>query len=372
MPSKTVSIIIPVYQVEEYIERCLTSVMHQTYNHSYIECILVDDCGIDNSIMLAQKCIDNYKGEIQFHIIHNEENSGLSISRNNGMKIAKGDFIFFLDSDDYISDDCIEKLMNAICEHPEVEVVKGNHTDSCHETIISAHIPFSIIKKRKLMKLFFLEYIPCMAWNTLISRELIEKYNITFTPHIIYEDVLWSFYLFRETNSFLIIPDITLFYEINPHSITHSEQKDEEQHIRSYITILKDFHNHVEEQYYEGIIIYLTTTILRLLDRKKQKNNDKALLSEVLAIRNSITKRTLSDCRLILFAFSLIMYQPFINIFKLKFFRHNYHKATCCVYELAAFFSPIHTINHMMHKVNHEKESIRDTTYNHNLKQQQL
>lgn len=345
MRNKTVSIIIPIYQVEDYIERCITSVIHQIYSHSAIECILIDDCGTDNSIMLAQKCIDNYKGDIRFKIIHNEHNSGLSVSRNNGMRVATGDYIFFLDSDDYISDDCIEKLMNVICEHPEVEVVKGNHIDrSCNETIISAHIPSSIIKREELMKLFFLGYVPCMAWNTLISRRLIERLHLRFMPHLIHEDVLWSFYLFRETNSFLIIPDITLFYEINPNSITHSEHKDEELHIRSIITILKDLQNHIEEQYYEGVIIYITTSILRLMDRIKQKHNDKTLLSEVLAIRNSITKRTLSDCRLVLFAFSLIMYQPFINIFKLKFFRHNYHKATCCVYEMAAFFSPIHSL----------------------------
>ena len=341
----TVSIIIPIYQVENYIERCISSVMRQTYSHSMIECILVDDRGTDNSIMLAQKCIDNYKGEMQFKIIHNEHNCGLSVSRNNGMQVATGDYIFFLDSDDYILDDCIEKLMHTIYKYPEVEVVKGNHIDrSYNETIKSAHIPSSIIKNKELMKLFFLEYVPCMAWNTLISRKLIEKHHITFMPHLIYEDVLWSFYLFRETNSFLIIPDITLFYEINPHSITHSEQKDKELHIKSIITILKDMQNHIEDRYYEGIIIYMTGMILRLLDKIKQNHNDKALLSEVLAIRNNLTKRTLSDCRLILFAFSLIMYQPFIKIFRLKFFRHNYRKATCCVYELAAFFSPIHSL----------------------------
>ena len=102
MTNKTVSIIIPVYQVKNYIERCITSVISQSYNHSAIECILVDDCGIDNSIMLAQKCIDNYKGDMQFKIIHNKHNCGLSVSRNNGMEIATGDYLFFLDSDDYI------------------------------------------------------------------------------------------------------------------------------------------------------------------------------------------------------------------------------------------------------------------------------
>ena len=345
MQNPPVSIIIPVYQVENYIERCVSSVMRQTYSHSAIECILVDDCGTDNSIILAQKRIDNYKGEIQFKIIHNEHNCGLSISRNNGMKVATGDYIFFLDSDDYISDDCIEKLMNAICNHPEVEVVKGNHLDrSRNETIISAHIPSSVIKKKELIKLFFLGYVPCMAWNTLISRFLIVKYHLAFIPHLIYEDVLWSFYLFRKVNAFLFVQDVTLFYEVNPHSIINEEHKNEELHIRSIITILKDLQNHIEEEYYEGFIIYMTGMTLELLDRIKQKHNDEALLSEVLAIRNSITKRTLSDCRLVLFAFSLIMHQPFINIFKLKFFRHNYHKATCCVYELAAFFSSIHSL----------------------------
>ena len=350
MTNKTVSIIIPVYQVENYIERCITSVISQSYNHSAIDCILVDDCGTDSSIILAQKCIDNYKGDMQFKIIHNKHNCGLSVSRNNGMEIATGDYLFFLDSDDYISNDCIEKLMNAICNHPKVEVVKGNHIDrSCNETIISAHIPSSIIMKKELIKLFFLGYVPCMAWNTLISRKLIERLHLRFMPHLIHEDVLWSFYLFREINAFLFVPDVTLFYEANPHSIVNEEHKDEELHIRSYITILKDLQKHIEERYYEGIIIYMTGMILELMDRIKQKHNDKALLSEVLVIRNSITKRTLSDCRLVLFAFSLIMYQPFINIFKLKFFRHNYHKATCCVYELTAFFSPIHSL-FKMHK----------------------
>ena len=345
MKNKTVSIIIPVYQVENYIERCITSVIGQTYSHSMIECIMVDDCGTDNSIMLAQKCIDNYKGNIRFKIIHNEHNCGLSVSRNNGMKVATGDYIFFLDSDDYISDDCIEKLMSAIHKHPEVEVVKGNHIDrSCNESIISAHIPSSIIMKKELIKLFFLGYVPCMAWNTLISRSLIERYHLTFIPHLIYEDVLWSFYLFREVNTFLFVSDVTLFYEVNPHSIVNEEHKDEKLHIRSIFTIIKELRKHIEERYYEGIIIYMTGMTLRLLDRIKQKYNDKALLSEVLAIRNSVTKRTLSDCRLIFFVFSLIMYQPFINIFKLRFFRHNYRKATCCVYELAAFFSPIHLL----------------------------
>ena len=93
-----VSIIIPVYKVEAYIERCLTSVMHQTYQDSAIECVLVDDCSPDKSISLAQDMISRYHGNIDFTIIRNDKNRGLSVSRNNGIEHATGKYLFFLDS----------------------------------------------------------------------------------------------------------------------------------------------------------------------------------------------------------------------------------------------------------------------------------
>ena len=76
-----ISIIIPIYNVEEYIEECLQSVMRQTYKGE-IECILVDDCGKDNSIAIAEQLIADYTGSIAFRILHHEHNRGLSAARN--------------------------------------------------------------------------------------------------------------------------------------------------------------------------------------------------------------------------------------------------------------------------------------------------
>ena len=90
-----VSIIIPVYKVEAYIERCLTSVMHQNYQDSAIECILVDDDSPDKSIYLAQDMISRYHGSIDFKIIRNDKNRGLSVARNNGIEHATGKYLFF-------------------------------------------------------------------------------------------------------------------------------------------------------------------------------------------------------------------------------------------------------------------------------------
>ena len=104
-----VSIIIPVYKVEEYIEDCILSVMSQTFLGG-LECIIVDDCTPDNSIALIQKLIKDYKGNIQFKIVHHKENKGLSSARNTGLKYAKGEYVYFLDSDDELYPTCIQDL----------------------------------------------------------------------------------------------------------------------------------------------------------------------------------------------------------------------------------------------------------------------
>ena len=84
-----VSIIIPVYNAAPYIKKCLQSVVDQTYND--FECILVDDCGLDNSIELAQEFIKDYNGNITFSILHHDHNRGQSAARNTALHYAKGD-----------------------------------------------------------------------------------------------------------------------------------------------------------------------------------------------------------------------------------------------------------------------------------------
>ena len=121
----TVSIIIPVYNVAPYIEDCLKSVMMQTYKGE-MECIIVDDCGTDDSIAIAEQMIAAYQGAIQFRMLHHERNKGLSAARNTGTIAATGDYIYYLDSDDEITEDCIEKLMAVAMHDPGIEMVQGN------------------------------------------------------------------------------------------------------------------------------------------------------------------------------------------------------------------------------------------------------
>lgn len=103
-----VSIIIPIYNVEQYLAQCLDSVINQTYKN--IEIICVNDCSLDNSFRI----LDEYsKNDKRIKIINRENNGGLSAARNTGLDNASGKYIYFLDSDDWIDLDYIEKMLNA-------------------------------------------------------------------------------------------------------------------------------------------------------------------------------------------------------------------------------------------------------------------
>ena len=172
-----VSIIIPVYNVAPYIKRCLDSIVAQTFQN--IECILVDDCGTDNSKEIVQQYIDNYQGYIQFKIIHHEKNLGLSGARNTGIRIATGEWLYFLDSDDAVTPNCISSLLALKDKYPDVDFVQGNLLDENGEI---SHYGFNNIPeyctlyhKRKALFAFLQKMVQQMhrskgrAFATLIA-----------------------------------------------------------------------------------------------------------------------------------------------------------------------------------------------------------
>ena len=122
----TISIIIPIYNVELYVRQCLESVMAQDIVEVDIECILVDDCGQDKSMEIVRQMVENYEGPIRFHILHHEHNCGLSAARNTGLDAATGDYILFVDSDDYLLPGALSRLLVGLHTYPQVDMVVGN------------------------------------------------------------------------------------------------------------------------------------------------------------------------------------------------------------------------------------------------------
>ena len=106
-----VSIIIPIYKVEQYIEKCLNSVLEQSYDGVKIECILVDDCSPDKSMEIVHAIVGNYQGNISFVFLKHLENKGLSAARNTGLNAASGEYVMFVDSDDWLPNDSLRLLI---------------------------------------------------------------------------------------------------------------------------------------------------------------------------------------------------------------------------------------------------------------------
>lgn len=215
-----ISIIVPVYNVELYIKECFDSIAAQTYKGE-IECIFVDDCGQDDSVAILEKLIAEYHGPIQFSIVHHEHNKGLSGARNTGIRNAQGDYLYFIDSDDSITPDCIEKLVALAEKYPGVEVIQGSTKSKLDWfQLTKKHFPeysdnFKWIRKTMLKRYS----IPMTAWNKLVRKELIKKDGLYFEEGLIHEDEVWNFMLAKFVHSIAFCCDITYIYRENPDGI---------------------------------------------------------------------------------------------------------------------------------------------------------
>ena len=226
----SVSIILPIYNVEGYISKSLISICQQTYKGD-IECLLIDDCGKDKSCEIAQQIISNYNGQIKFRWIKHPYNKGISTARNTGIKSAKNDYIYMLDSDDYITPNCIERLCNYIIQYGEVDIVQSNYAIIYNgkikpslQSMSNSPLLKTYIHKRQDVKrlLLNMEMIPMMVWNKLIRRKLITENSIYFPEGMVWEDGYWTFFLAKYAQNMCIHNEVTYYYIQRANSIMNS------------------------------------------------------------------------------------------------------------------------------------------------------
>ena len=337
-----VSIIIPVYGVENYIERCLYSVMQQDSKSVSLECILVDDCSPDNSINIAEKMIKDYSGGIRFEILSHEKNQGLSVARNTGMNSAKGRFLFFMDSDDYITDDCIVKLYKEVKEFPDVEVVKGNHVGRIAVNV--SRIPSCPLNNDKLLNLLYMSVIPVMAWNTLIKRDVVQNNNLAFKPGLLYEDNLWTAQLFRHVKRFLFVPDTTYYYESNNNSITgNGDAAIQAKALPHFIIMVENLINTYDKQHFVEYTFFIISRLMQMVDLiLKDQNIESNLVEIVFRQRNQLLRYTFQNYRFVLVIFEFLLYFPLWNLMRFRLFRRYYDRVVKVVYRIAIFFDFLH------------------------------
>lgn len=242
-----VSVIIPIYGVEKYISDCLNSVMKQSYTND-IECILINDCTKDQSIEIAKNLIENYDGNIDFKIYEHSVNGGLSAARNTGILEAKGDYLYFLDSDDYITPDCIKVLAETAQKFPKAQIVQAGAEATTkgfeYLSLKSTKLKEYTEDKRYIKREMLMAHYPPTAWNKLIKRDWLLKHNLFFKEDLLHEDDYWNFFAAKHVTAYAICKQDTYLYNIRPGSIT---QAPNERNIKSRLISAFDFMNNIDD-----------------------------------------------------------------------------------------------------------------------------
>lgn len=241
--SKLISIIVPVYNIELYIEKCVTSILEQSYNN--FEILLIDDGSTDKSgdicELLAAK-------DSRIKVFH-KKNGGLSDARNYGLQYMKGEYVCFIDSDDYVDKDYLKKLYEAIQEEEadvslcSFKLVDENKRELCSEVI---RTPKKKITGKELLSevLTSYGYQYVVAWNKLYKAELF--FNLKFEKGKLYEDEFINFTLFYYCSKVAIVHDSLYCYTQRQGSIMQSSMSIEK------ITTKIELHNKRLKFYYDN------------------------------------------------------------------------------------------------------------------------
>lgn len=207
---KRVTLAMPIYNVECYVEKSLISALNQTFES--IEYLVVDDKGSDKSMDIVRKVIEAHPRGKDVRIIDHIVNQGLGATRNTSIAEATGEYIFFMDSDDEITPNCIQLMYDKMQEHP-VDFVVGSVLYRCSDgsEIIKAKYEDAIIEANYnvVMQRCTPGCLHIETWNKLYSTTFLRQNKITCVPHHLNEDVVFSTSIILASNSFLSISNYT-------------------------------------------------------------------------------------------------------------------------------------------------------------------
>lgn len=230
MNSSLVSIIVPVYKVEKFLEKCIVSIINQSY--PYLEIILVDDGSPDNCPKI---CDDFAKLDSRIKVIH-QDNLGLPKARRSGYEISTGAYIFFVDSDDFIETDCIKILIEHANKSKADIVVAGIKNVSNDGVFIVSRLKPNIYNKKDIYHLLSTNFLfdkekkvssyPLYAWGKLIRRELMDGYFDVSTQFRYWEDIPSTFFLIKKTNVLEVVDHNLYNYVIHSNQVTKRPLKD--------------------------------------------------------------------------------------------------------------------------------------------------
>ena len=272
-----VSIIVPVYNVEKYINRCFESIINQRYTN--IECIFVDDCSPDNCFEILNQRIAEYSGEIEFRIIRHIQNKGLSEARNSGTYQSSGEYVYYLDSDDEITQDCIQILVRIANKYNGVEIVQGNSKIYPKPNVKwwnrkRKNFPEFTDNKKWIKKHCLIRpRISVWACNKLIKKKFLIENKLFFKEGIVHEDEHWLFYVSKRLSTIAFTEEFCYLHYIVPGSIMQSGSN--YRSIESMLEILNEFYSNIDNIYApfqrKFICKKISSNMLRINDKSSER-----------------------------------------------------------------------------------------------------
>lgn len=261
-----VSIVVPVYNVEKYLEKCLQSLMDQTLDN--IEVIVVIDGSPDNSKIIADKFALRYPSKLS---VYEKPNGGLSDARNYGLQFCKGEYIGFVDSDDYVEHDMYEKMYSE-AKHGDCDIVSCDYYveySKSDKRIVSGKIAEERKKRYIDMK--------AAAWNKLYRSTLLKKNKVLFPVNLVYEDT--NFFLklliYADKCGYVGVPMV--HYVQRNDSIAHTQGKKVAQIFDIFNDVIKYYREQNQFDRYKNELEYAVTRVLlgsSLLRVSKIENAD--------------------------------------------------------------------------------------------------
>lgn len=200
------SIIIPVYNVQDYLSHCLDSLYAQV--DDTVEVILVNDGSTDDSLNICRRYADSYSNTV----IIDKENGGLSDARNVGTKVATGDYIYYLDSDDWLAPNAIKRLFDYALEN-DCEIVQGGFYYAYNDHLLFDNKykkPFVLNRHEAMLELIKNDYVKNFAWGKLYRADIVKKH--LFPKGKYYEDSYWQHLIIHECKRYGIVPTPLYYY----------------------------------------------------------------------------------------------------------------------------------------------------------------
>lgn len=228
-----ISVVVPVYNVEKYLTQCVESLVAQSYKN--IEILLIDDGSRDGSGMLCDQFAKKYSNVAAYH----KNNTGLGLTRNYGLERIKGDYVTFVDSDDYLAPDAVQQLVDGL-KHGENDTVIGGFTkitDKGEKIYVESYPKEDFNDEECYSKVFCKmlgsspkehDSIKASVWNVLYSTSLIKRNHISFVSERQYisEDIVWDSDYFKYSTNTEIIDSTAYYYRSNPTSLSKTYRPD--------------------------------------------------------------------------------------------------------------------------------------------------